>query len=448
MILRITLILFVTSLLQAQPQKDIKFYNLEKEYAETATFVYQVQNAQALELKQIITGMLSIYGSLYVNEKTNTIYITDVEKKLDNLKQVLPGLDVKDLKAGNNLVSRLIYLKHEKLTDVIDIIRHKLSPDGKTYAVPNLNALVVTDVSSKIDELEDLLNLIDVPSAHISLEITIIEFNNEDFSRLGINVFNWLQGLNMGINAGMGGPGDYSAGITAGPKYANSRNETYTGATSVTDNIAGSTVSTSNAATLSGKRFSLDAGLNISDLASFISENADGSVLASTRLITRNNKYAEINSLERIPYRRTMGESGHLDPGNNIVAAGISLKVTPTLQQDSLIHLDVMPVVSDLTGWSPHGMPIIFERSLNTEVKVKNNHIFVLGGLKKRELVTSIQGVPFFKDIPLLGYLFSVKRKVVLEREIMIFIKPSTTVSAALSEKSFMRLKEKYEKIK
>ena len=62
-----------------------------------------------------------------------------------------------------------------------------------------------------------------------------------------------------------------------------------------------------------------------------------------------------------------------------------ALGVTPTLQQDSLINLKIRPSIGDLTGWTPDGYPIVFERSLNTEVNVKDNTIFVLGGLKKKE---------------------------------------------------------------
>ncbi|MFC1585508.1 secretin N-terminal domain-containing protein [Fibrobacterota bacterium] len=422
--------------------RDIKFYNLEKEYSKTVTHVYKVKKAQALELKQIISGMLSIYGSLYVNEKTNELYLTDTEEKINDLRQVLPALDVSGIKAGNNLVSKLVYLKHENVSEVIGTIRHKLSPDGSVFEVLNLNALIITDVSSKIEEVEQTLQLIDAPNPQIAVEITVLEFNNEHFSKLGINVFNWLQGLSVGANVGSGGPGKAEANVALGSGTPQPISGGLDNKQSTTD---GSGSLTSTITTDYGKRFYLGAQLNISDLVGFISENADGSVLANTRLITRNNKTASISAVERIPYRYAADEQSYESLGPSVVVAGTSVRVTPTLQSDSLINLSIIPSIANLTGWSPKGYPIVFERSINTEVKVKDNTIFVLGGLKKKESVEVRRGIPLLKDLPIIQYLFSVKQKVILDREVLIFIKPSTQISAAVSAESFNGLMKKYE---
>jgi type II secretory pathway component GspD/PulD (secretin) len=429
------MILVVVALTSAQELKDIKFYNLEKEYSRTVTYVYKVKNAQALELKQIVSGMLSIYGSLYVNEKTNELYITDTEEKITDLKNVVPGLDIKELKAGNNLVSRLVYLKHENMSEVSGIIQHKLSPDGSVYEVPHLNALVITDVSSKIDEVAELLSLIDVFSPHIAIEITVVEFNNEYFSKLGINVFNWLQGLSIEGEMFDGGDGDRRGSVSL-----HSRTEP------ASDGIKSSTSLTPRD---TEKAFYLRGGIAVADLVNFISENADGSVLASTRIITRNNKAASIDSREIIPYRFYENDAMHAYPYSttlNTVSAGISVKVVPTLQQDSLINLHIIPRISDLTGWSPKGMPIIFERSLNTEVKVKENTVFVLGGLKKKETVETRKGIPGLKEIPVIRYLFSVKTNIVLEREVLIFIRPTTMTDGISSAQEVKGMMEKHGK--
>ncbi|MBN1758376.1 MAG: hypothetical protein JW863_08675 [Chitinispirillaceae bacterium] len=417
----------------AQNLKDVKFYNLEKEYRETETFVYEVKQAAALELKQIVGDMLSIYGSLYVNEKTNQLYITDVPEKITDLKEVIAGLDTTGLKAGNNLASKVIYLQHENVSELSGIIRHKLSPDGTLFEVPYLNAISITDVPSKIAEVEDLTALLDVPGAHIAIEITAVEFNDERFSRLGINIFNWLQGLSVHADLHGMNPGDLR---NAGQYRVRSSTERYLPED-------GKTINENDRS----KTQHLVAEVSVADLVGFICENGDGAVLANSRIVTRNNKEAIISAREVIPYRFYENDEAERSSLEGQKAAGIYVRVLPTLQQDSLINLAIFPVISNLTGWSPKGVPIIFERTLSTEVKVKDNSVFVLGGLKKKEIVDVRRGIPGLKDIPVLQYLFSVKKQVTVEREVLLFIRPTTEVRTEMEEEQVRGLIERFRKV-
>ncbi len=436
-----------TSTLARAQKGDIKFYNLEKEYRETQTFVYSVKNAEALELKQIVKDMLSIYGSLYVNEKNNALYITDVPEKLSDIKEVIPTLDMKDIKAGENLISKVFYLKHEKIGDISDIIKHKLSPEGRLFDVTHLNALSITDIPSKIDEVVQLLEQLDVPSPQISIDITVVDFNGERFSRLGVNIFNWLQGLSVGAMAGLGGPGNaqVSAGLGTAPLIMPSHKTTNSQSTTLSGGAQ--TDITSQSWEKGGKHTILKGQVSVADLAGFIAENADGKILANTRIMTRNNKIAQIAAYERIAQRSP--DMFYPSPAAQAIhAAGLSVSVTPTLQKDSMINLKIVPSISDFSGWSPTGQPMIFDRSINTEVKVKDGAIYALGGLKKRETVWVHQGIPLLKDIPILGYLFSVKKKVTLEREVMVFVKPSTIPAETASRQAYEKMMEKFQKPK
>ncbi len=424
------LVLAAIVLSAAQTMEDVKFYNLEKEYRPTITFVYKVKNAQALELRQIVKEMLSIYGTLYVNETANELYITDVAEKIDDLRKALEGLDVEQLKAGDNLRSELVYLKHQNVGEVIGIIRHKLSGEGTIVDVPHLNAFTITDIPSKIGEVLDLLKLIDVPGPHIGIEITVVEFNDERFSRLGINVFNWLQGL--GARVELYGDDIGSMG-EVGTVQMQSRSEPDIEERKVLRDPE------------KDKAFLAAAELDVADLVGFICENADGSVLANTRIVTTNNKSAVIAAKELIPFRYYATDAAYASQKEDVVVAGIHVNVLPTLQEDSLINLRVVPVVADLTGWSPKGMPLVFERSLSTEVKVRDNSVFVLGGLRKRETVDMRRGVAGLKEIPVLRFFFSIKQKVTLEREVLIFIKPSTQASPQLDARQVDGLMKRYE---
>lgn len=383
---------------ELEKAKEIKFYSLEKEYRKLETQRFHLKKAKVLELKPIIENMLSIYGSVYVNEKDNTIYITDTPEMVDHLKRIVLRLDVEGIVAGGNFVSRVILLKHTNASDIIDLVKHKLSNDGKIFKVGDLNGLIITDIASKISEVENLVKDLDVPIKHLSIEITILELNLEYFEKIGLDIFGLMEKIYPQIS--------YSKSkYKYKYEYEDPERDDYDYDRSSEE-----------------LRFTIPARFNISDLIELMIRDGKGKVLASPKIITKNNNTAYLNASEMIPYSPS---DGYYGGGRELIArAGIYLSVLPIIQQDNFINLRISPRISDLTGWSPKGMPIIFDRSLQTEVNVKDGDTFVLGGLRKTEEVKIVKGIPILKKIPLLKYLFSKTVKISLTREIVMFITP------------------------
>ena len=114
----------------------------------------------------------------------------------------------------------------------------------------------------------------------------------------------------------------------------------------------------------------------------------------------------------------------YADEPDVMAIAGLYVAVTPVIQEDDFVSLDISPRVTDLTGWSPKGVPIVFERSLHTAVKVRDGKTYVLGGLRRTEKVEKDVGVPVLHKMPVLGRLFGSTRKTELERDVVIFITP------------------------
>lgn len=406
---------------ELEKAKEIKFYNLEKEYRKLETQKFQLKKAKVLELKQIIESMLSIYGSVYVNEKDNTIYITDTPEMMEHLKRIVVELDAEGIVAGGNFVSKVILLNHTNASNIIDLVKHKLSKDGKIFKVGDLNGLIITDISSKISEVENLVKDLDIRVKHLSIEITILELNLEYYEQIGLDILSFLGKVYPEVRYWK-------------TKHAEKRED-------------------ANGYDYDYKydreelSFTLPARFNISDIIELMIRDGKGKVLASPKIITKNNNTAYLNASEMIPYSPSDG--GYYYDRERIARAGIYLSVLPIIQQDNFINLRVTPRISDLTGWSPKGMPIIFERSLETEVNVKDGDTFVLGGLRKTEKVKTSRGIPILKEIPLLKYLFSKTFEVSLTREIVMFITPHILKEAQyLLEEDKKLLEEMKEKIK
>lgn len=383
---------------ELEKAKEIKFYSLEKEYRKLETQRFRLTKAKALELKPIIENMLSIYGSVYVNEKDNTIYITDTPEMIENLKRIVLRLDAEGIVAGGNFVTRVILFKHTNASDIIDLVKHKLSKDGKIFKVGDLNGLIITDISSKISEVENLIKDLDVPIKHLSIEITVLELNLEYYEKIGLDVFGLMEKIYPEVRYG-------KSKYKYKYEYEDPERDDYDYDRSSEE-----------------LSFTIPARFNISDLIDLMVSDGKGKVIASPKIVTKNNNTAYLNASEMIPYSSL---DDHYKGGpERIARAGIYLSVLPIIQEDNFINLRISPRISNLTGWSPKGMPIIFDRSLETEVNVKDGDTFVLGGLRKTEEVKTVKGIPILKKIPLLKYLFSKTVKISLTREIAMFITP------------------------
>jgi general secretion pathway protein D len=147
-----------------------------------------------------------------------------------------------------------------------------------------------------------------------------------------------------------------------------------------------------------------------------------------------DNEPAMISIVSEIPYQQLTqtGQGGNIGT-TAFREAGVKLAVTPRIADDGTILLKVEPEFSRLTGFTPEqNQPIIDRRTANTKVRANNGHTLVLGGLRQRTEVTENTGVPFFMNIPYVGWLFRSKKTDVRESELIVFIKPELVSPAEL----------------
>jgi type IV pilus assembly protein PilQ len=102
---------------------------------------------------------------------------------------------------------------------------------------------------------------------------------------------------------------------------------------------------------------------------------------------------------------------------------GTILRVTPHITAEDRILMHLFPERSTYQ-FDPNGV-IINTSNAETKVVVENGQTVVIGGLTTQDLIESHVGVPFLKDIPLLGYLFGYKQHKTVDRDLVIFVTPT-----------------------
>jgi type IV pilus assembly protein PilQ len=151
-------------------------------------------------------------------------------------------------------------------------------------------------------------------------------------------------------------------------------------------------------------------------------------VLSDPKIATLNNQPANINVTTQYPYvTSNVASTGVATQSVSYVVVGIKLTVTPTINADGRITLDINPDISQPSATaaaSATGAPGIDARAAKTTVLVRDGETIVIGGLISDSMSNQIAKIPILGDIPILGWLFRKKAMVRTRSELLIFVTP------------------------
>ncbi|HKS16347.1 MAG TPA: secretin N-terminal domain-containing protein [Planctomycetota bacterium] len=174
------------------------------------------------------------------------------------------------------------------------------------------------------------------------------------------------------------------------------------------------------------------------------SENGKLKVLATPRVLVLDNQTANVNvgkEVPRITNSRIDDATGSIVNTVDYESIGIMLEVTPHINFDGLVTMDVHPEISDIAPASESVVisdgvlsPTFNVNSANTTVAVRTGQTVVIGGLIRESESDTVTKVPILGDIPLLGLLFSNTVKERVQRELMIFLTPLVAFTSAQLE--------------
>ncbi len=171
-----------------------------------------------------------------------------------------------------------------------------------------------------------------------------------------------------------------------------------------------------------------------SSLSAFLSSNGYDTkikTIAEPRIVVEDGEKAELNITEEHLFLILSGGGAAYNYfTTKEVSVGIKLKVQPFVTRDGQVRLAINPEVADIIGereFKSNGgpsqkLPIIARRSTQTTLKVQNGETIAIGGLITKMDQNKKSGIPFFRKIPLVGFVFGSQNKAAKETELVIFI--------------------------
>lgn len=168
--------------------------------------------------------------------------------------------------------------------------------------------------------------------------------------------------------------------------------------------------------------YSLDA------LLEAVETSGNGRILAHPEITTIENKEARIQMGQKIPIKQ-------FDASGNVTTifeeVGTILRVKPHITADDQILMELSPERS-FAEIGPQGV-VISTNNAQTTVVVKNNQTAVIGGLTTEDESITKSGIPFLKDIPIVGFFFSYNKTIRESRDLIIFVTPTIIESSLAS---------------
>ena len=309
------------------------------------------------------------------------------------------------------------------------------------------NSLIVFANVEDMVKIDEIVGHVDNLLAQVLIEAIIVNVTLTDGMDTGMNAF-------MHSAAGPGDTRHIGGFMNGGPSTAGAAPTTPTDAADAADagNVvaaAGSALNTLGAGALAGgfsyiSRYDNSLEFAISALAS----NSTAKVLQTPRVQTSHAVPATFFNGEQVPYQGSSGGGygggyggyggyggGYGGGYTQFLNVGITLDVTPYITPDDLVVMDIQQTISELDGFIDMGggqqgssgqkAPQTTEREASSTISVRDGDTILLGGFIRDAKTDTESGVPFLKDIPLLGSLFKNKSATSKRSELLVLIRPT-----------------------
>ncbi|MEZ5588192.1 MAG: type IV pilus secretin PilQ [Sedimenticolaceae bacterium] len=322
------------------------------------------------------------------------------------------------------LRSELIQVNYAKAADFAALLKSAenklISERGSVSIDERTNTLLVQDTAAKLSEIRALISELDIPVRQVLIESRIVIANN-DFARdlgvkLGFGATTQGNGTSTGVVGG-GLPGDLD-GSTIG--YPGVEIPAGSGNQGLLVNLPQTLAAGSGGAVnlLLGKVGSYLLRLELSAMQ----QEGKGEIVSSPRVITSDQNEATIKQGVQIPYQEATSSGA---TSVSFKDAVLELTVTPHITPDDRIIMDLL-VKKDNPDFTRAvlGVPPVDTRELKTSVLVDNGETVVLGGVFERTKSKNIGRVPFFGDLPYVGWAFKQEQVQDENSELLIFLTP------------------------
>jgi type IV pilus assembly protein PilQ len=299
-----------------------------------------------------------------------------------------------------------------------------LTTRGSVIAEPRTNQLFVTDISSRLEQVQQLITKLDIAVRQVLIEARIVEASDTFGRSLGVR----LGGSDLrGVRGG--DPGYAIAGnnrVAFGGTYEALSGTTGEGGGGLTTantsfvNLPALGQGGFSPSTFAISLFSASANRFLNLELSALEADGKGKLVSSPRIVTADQTKALIEQGTEFPYQQATSSGA---TSVSFRKATLKLEVTPQITPEGNIILD-LDINKDSRGETTGSGIAINTKHIKTQVLVENGGTVVIGGIFELTETENEAKVPFLGDLPAVGNLFKTRSRTSNKQEMLVFITP------------------------
>ncbi len=360
-------------------------------------------------------------GSVLADQRLNALLVFGSDKTKNAVRELVAKLDVASPEASSKV--NVYYLENTDATEMAKVLdgvvkgmtaqaaaqpgaaASQASPldSGKVTitADKTSNSLVIMASPNDYSNLSQVIKKLDRRSKQVFVQVVIAEVSLDKSRALGVQAGAVAAGA---LGKYLQGGGMYDPFGTFNSVLSNSAITALVG-----DKLKDTTRPVTGVALLQA-----------------LDKNGLVNILSTPNILTSDNKEAEINVGENVPFQgsatqSTIGTTTSVERKD----IGINLKIKPQISEGDYIRMDINQEISAVKNDKGQAIDLVTtKRSTKTSIIVKDKETVVIGGLIQDTEDENIQKVPFFGDIPGLGWLFKTKTKTRKKTNLMILLTP------------------------
>jgi len=361
---------------------------------------------------------------LDLRKSGNVIWIAPRDELATREKLALEAQSqISDLEPLQTEIFQLNYHKADAFVKILtDDKQRILSKRGSAVIDPRSNKLFISDTASRLEAIRRIVANVDVPVRQVMIEARIVEAN-ELFNR---NLGTRLGYFDTSRDRRIGGQGGVHVGVGAEVGntlqtlgFAEGKPNIF-GANSNQSSLPAAGLNSFNAGVFSFVLFNsaLTRFLNVE--ISALEADGKGKTISSPRVLTADQVEAVIEQGTEIPYQQATSSGA---TSVSFRKANLSLKVKPQITPDGNIIM-TLDVNKDEPGATTPAGITISTKHVKTEVLVENGGTVVIGGIYDQRDRNDTTRIPFFGDLPYIGFLFKNQVNTSSKTELLVFITP------------------------